>query len=93
MSLFTKLLGRGQLLSGTLMGALSSVAALGPALAQLFFADYMMNLFGTWKFGMFMLPVLVATALVCTPFFWQRLDPDREFSKAVRDGYGAAHPR
>lgn len=93
MSLFTKLLGRGQLLSGTLMGALSSVAALGPALAQLLFAPYMLSRFGTWSFGLFILPVLAAAGLVCCPYFWERLDPDREFNRAVRAGYAAAHQR
>jgi MFS family permease len=93
MSLFTKLLGRGQLLSGTLMGALSSASALGPALAQLFFADEMMKLFGGWTFGAFMLPVLAATALVCWPWFWARLDPDTEFHTVLRNEYAAAHRR
>jgi hypothetical protein len=58
MSLFTKLLGG--MTSGILLGVLSSVSALGPAVAQIFFADIMLARFGSFSFGIFGLPVLVA---------------------------------
>jgi uncharacterized membrane protein YgcG len=90
MSLFTKLLGRGRLLSGTLIGLLSSVSAVGPAAAQLFFADRMVGAFGGWGFGVFVAPVLVATGLVCWPRAWARLDASREFNQALLDGYAKA---
>lgn len=91
MSLFTKLLGPGVLLSGVLIGVLSSVSALGPALGQLFFAETMMGYFGTWKFGIFIAPVLLSTGLVIWPWFWTRLDSDREFSRRVRAEYSRTH--
>jgi hypothetical protein len=89
MSLFTKLLG--DMHSGAMLGVLSSVSALGPALAQIFFADYMLQHFGTLRFGIFGLPVVFALCLVLWPWFWTRLDPTREFTRRLLDGYSALH--
>jgi len=85
MSLFTKLLG--DMSSGTLVGVLSSLSALGPALAQLFFARYILSYAGTFWFGVFGLPVLFAMAMIMYPWFWQRLDPEREFVTKLLHSY------
>lgn len=90
MSLFTKLLGR--MSSGLLLGFLSSMSALGPAVAQLAFADYILQLFGTFSYGLFALPVVCATMLVVAPWFWTRLDPDREFNQALHSEFDRVHP-
>jgi MFS family permease len=91
MSLFTKLLGG--MTSGILLGILSSVSAVGPALAQLFFTDYMLARFGSLGFGLFGLPVVFALCLVLWPWFWTRLDPTREFTRKFLDEYEALHPK
>lgn len=90
MSLFTKLLSSG-LSGGFHIGLLSSISALGPALAQLFFAEKMLSLFGGWSFGVFVLPVAFAFGLVLWPWYWKRLDSDFEFARRVREEYAASH--
>lgn len=91
MSLFTKLLGN--MSSGALLGMLSSLSALGPALAQIFFADRILQDFGSFKVGLFVFPLVIGFVLVLWPWFWTRLDSDREFSSMVRLQYDRLHPR
>jgi MFS family permease len=91
MSLFTKLLGG--MTSGILLGVLSSASALGPAVAQIFFTDIMLARFGSFSFGVFGLPVLVALGLVLWPWFWTRLDASREFIRKLLEEYDHRHPK
>jgi hypothetical protein len=92
MSLFTKLLGGG-MLSGAWLGILSSLSALGPAVAQLFFASHAFKSFGSWGYGVYGLPALVAMGMVLWPWYWMRLDSDREFNRRVVEGYAAIRTR
>lgn len=87
MSLFTKLLGI--MSNGTLLGILSSCSALGPAAAQLLFAERMLTVFGTFGYAAFGAPVVLAMVIVIHPWFWSRLDPDREFTRVLLREYNS----
>lgn len=91
MSLFTKLLGG--MSNGTLLGVLSSFSSLGPAAAQLLFAEEALTLFGSFKYAAFGAPVVLATAIVVHPWYWKRLDPDREFTRVLLREYESINSR
>lgn len=84
-SLCSKLLG--PMSSGTLLGSLSSVAQIGPASAQIFFTKISLDLFGSFYYALIGLPALISLCLVIWPFFWRKLDPDREFLKVLYHEY------
>jgi hypothetical protein len=88
MSLFTKLLGGG-MLSGAWLGVLSSLSALGPAIAQLLFAHLALESFGGWTYGVYGVPAVLALCMVAFPWYWKRLDSDREFTRRLVEGYAA----
>lgn len=81
MSLMTKLLG--SLSSSTLLGFLSSASNIGPAAAQIALSGRILQLFGSFQFGLFGVPALLSMAAVAHPWYWKRLDASREFSRLV----------
>ncbi|KAJ8906038.1 hypothetical protein NDN08_002538 [Rhodosorus marinus] len=81
MSLFTKILG--PLSGGPMIGILSSVAAVGPAIAQLLALRLVLTIYGTYWYLLFSVPAVLGFFLVAHPWFYATLDPDREFIKQL----------
>lgn len=78
-SLTSKLLG--PMSSGTLLGLVSSASEIGPAIAQIAFSKGTVSVFGTYKYGLIAIPLIVAILMVVTK--WEKLDHDREFTRAL----------
>lgn len=83
MSLFTKLLG--PMNSSSFIGLLASASSLGPAIAQILLSDKIVTLFGSYAFGLFAIPALIAFAMIVLPVYWKRLDPDREETRLIME--------
>lgn len=85
-SLFTKLLG--PMSSSMLLGVLSSVSNVGPAFAQILLSSHIVRYFGGYVFGLFMVPAALSMLLILYPWYWKRLDPNREFTRLVLEQSG-----
>lgn len=81
MSLASKLLG--PMSNRIILGMLSAGSSIGPAIGQLFFAELTVELFGTYRYVLIGIPLLFAIMLVTWPFFWNKLDPERDFTRQL----------
>lgn len=83
MSLFSKTLGP-VLTSHSLLGLLAAAQSLGPAVAQLLFASSVIAMFGSPRFAVLTVPVVMSIGVIVWPNTWTWLDPDSERSVLVR---------
>uniref|UniRef100_A0A7S0G3Y8 Major facilitator superfamily (MFS) profile domain-containing protein n=1 Tax=Rhodosorus marinus TaxID=101924 RepID=A0A7S0G3Y8_9RHOD len=88
LSLFTKILG--PLSGGAWIGILSSVAAVGPAVAQLLALRLVLTIYGTYWYFLFCVPAVLGFFLVAYPWFYKYLDPNREFIQQLHTA--VVHP-
>lgn len=82
LSLFTKLLA--SMSNSVLLGILASASAVGPALVQIALSDAILAWFGSWRFAIFAVPAFLSLVAIVWPSMWKRLDPDKEFSRLIR---------
>lgn len=80
-SLFTKVLGK--LFSGRAIGNLWSCSNILAAVVQLLFASKFVGLFGSWAFGVFLLPLAVGMLMIFTPVGWRMLDSQSEQTRRI----------
>jgi len=66
-----------------MIGILSSVSAVGPAIAQLLALRLVLTIYGTYWYFLFTIPAVLGFFLVAHPWFYSTLDPNREFIKQL----------
>lgn len=79
-SLFTKVLG--PMGSAKNLGYVWSIANVLPAVVQISFASQIVGLFSTWKFSLFLVPIIIALSMTLCPAGWLLLDPSSDYARS-----------